>query len=229
MSRKKNIAKYYQEIEKKKKKEAAKKRNKIVAIVIAIALVLVIAISAFTIAYRYYMEMKLYRRTIEVVLEMEKFGNITLELYPDLAPITVENFVNYVNEGFYDGLTFHRVIESFMLQGGDPTGTGVGDPSLTTIKGEFAANGVKNNLSFERGVIGMARGTSYDSASSQFFICHEDSDFLDGEYAAFGRVIDGMPVVDTLAACDKTTKIDAEGNRYEPAEPIVIVKAYVVD
>lgn len=229
MSRKKNIAKYYQEIEKKKKKEAAKKRNKIVAIVIAIALVLVIAISAFTIAYRYYTEMKLYRRTIEVVLEMEKFGNITLELYPDLAPITVENFVNYVNEGFYDGLTFHRVIESFMLQGGDPTGTGVGDPSLTTIKGEFAANGVKNNLSFERGVIGMARGTSYDSASSQFFICHEDSDFLDGEYAAFGRVIDGMPVVDTLAACDKTTKIDAEGNRYEPAEPIVIVKAYVVD
>ena len=139
-----------------------------------------------------------FGETIMIQIEMENGGIIKLELYPDIAPITVENFVNLVNEGFYDGLIFHRVIKGFMIQGGDPTGTGMGG-SGKNIKGEFAANGVPNNLSHTRGVISMARSQNKNSASSQFFICHANAPHLNGQYAAFGKVIEGMDVVDEIA------------------------------
>ncbi|MBE6599182.1 MAG: peptidylprolyl isomerase [Ruminococcaceae bacterium] len=137
--------------------------------------------------------------TIAVQIEMEDGGIIKLELYPGIAPITCENFVNLAKDGFYDGLIFHRVIEGFMIQGGCPEGTGFGG-SGKNIKGEFASNGVENNLKHERGVVSMARSKAMDSASSQFFICHDDAPHLDGDYAAFGRVTEGMDVVDAIAA-----------------------------
>lgn len=133
---------------------------------------------------------------VEII--MADGGYITIELYPDVAPITVENFKKLVSEGFYDGLIFHRVIADFMIQGGDPTGTGMGG-SEENIKGEFLKNGVNNTLSHQRGVISMARSNDPDSASSQFFICHADSTYLDGSYAAFGKVIAGMETVDRIA------------------------------
>ena len=135
---------------------------------------------------------------IMVEITMRDGGVIKLELYPDIAPITVENFTKLASEGFYDGLIFHRVINGFMIQGGDPEGTGFGGAD-TNIKGEFAVNGVANNISHVRGVISMARSRSYNSASSQFFIVHKDATYLDGQYAAFGRVIEGMDVVDAIA------------------------------
>ena len=132
-------------------------------------------------------------------ITMENGGVITVELYPDIAPNTVANFCELANSGFYDGLIFHRVISGFMIQGGDPNGTGTGGPGYS-IKGEFSANGVENNLSHERGVISMARSSAYDSAGSQFFIMHADATYLDGQYAAFGRVTSGMDVVDEIAS-----------------------------
>ena len=134
-----------------------------------------------------------------VTIEMEDGGVIRLELYPDVAPITVDNFVSLVRKGFYDGLIFHRVISGFMIQGGDPKGTGMGGPGYT-IKGEFKANGVVNNIRHERGVISMARSMMPDSAGSQFFIMHADAPHLDGQYAAFGKVTEGMDAVDEIAA-----------------------------
>ena len=140
-----------------------------------------------------------YEITNYVKLETTK-GIILVELYPDVAPFTVENFQNLVNEKFYDGLIFHRVIKDFMIQGGDPEGTGLGGSSKT-IKGEFKNNGVNNDLSHTRGVISMARNSiSMDSASSQFFIVQKDSTYLDGDYAAFGKVVAGMDVVDKIAS-----------------------------
>ena len=136
---------------------------------------------------------------IKATIEMENGKKMTLELYPEYAPQTVENFVELANEHFYDGLIFHRVIENFMIQGGDPLGTGFGG-SDKKIKGEFAANGVNNPLRHERGVISMARSQSPNSASSQFFIVHKDSPHLDGQYAAFGKVVDGIDVVDEIAS-----------------------------
>ncbi len=133
-----------------------------------------------------------------VVIEMENGGKIKLELYPDKAPITVENFTKLVKDGFYDGLIFHRVIKDFMIQGGDPQGTGMGG-AKDKIKGEFLMNGVPNDLRHERGVISMARAQNPNSASSQFFIVHKDSFFLDGQYAAFGKVVEGMDTVDEIA------------------------------
>ncbi len=133
-----------------------------------------------------------------VRIEMENGGIIDIELYEDKAPITAANFKKLVSEGFYDGLIFHRVIAGFMIQGGDPTGTGMGG-SDKNIKGEFAINGVKNEISHERGVISMARSQNYNSASSQFFIMHADGKFLDGQYAAFGKVVSGMETVDEIA------------------------------
>ena len=133
-----------------------------------------------------------------VQIEMDNGGIIKIELYEDKAPITVANFEKLVKEGFYDGLIFHRVISGFMIQGGDPTGTGMGGAS-ERIKGEFAINGVQNDISHLRGVISMARSQMPDSASSQFFICHADATFLDGQYAAFGKVTEGMEVVDEIA------------------------------
>ena len=134
-----------------------------------------------------------------VLIRVKDHGSMVVELYPDVAPVTVANFQKLVGEGFYDGLTFHRIIENFMIQGGDPKGDGTGG-SDEEIKGEFSANGVENNLSHKRGVISMARNSiSMDSASSQFFICHADSDFLDGDYAAFGKVVYGLEIVDSIA------------------------------
>ncbi|MFT3951564.1 MAG: peptidylprolyl isomerase [Oscillospiraceae bacterium] len=134
-----------------------------------------------------------------VIIEMENGKKITLELYPEAAPITVENFTNLVNDGFYDGLIFHRVISGFMIQGGDPEGTGTGGPAHR-IKGEFAKNGVANPIKHTRGVISMARSGDPNSAGSQFFIMHADASHLDGSYAAFGKVTDGIDVVDEIAA-----------------------------
>jgi peptidyl-prolyl cis-trans isomerase B (cyclophilin B) len=136
-----------------------------------------------------------------VVIEMANGKKIKLELYPDAAPITVANFEKLVGEGFYDGLIFHRVIRDFMIQGGDPEGTGMGG-AKTKIKGEFLMNGVNNPIKHERGVISMARSAMPDSASSQFFIVHKDSPHLDGQYAAFGKVVEGMDVVDEIAECE---------------------------
>ena len=135
---------------------------------------------------------------IKIRITMDSNQEIEAELYPEVAPITVENFVNLVNQHFYDGLIFHRVIKGFMIQGGDPTGTGMGG-SVNKIKGEFLANGVINELKHERGVLSMARSIDPNSASSQFFIMHEDAPHLDGQYAAFGEVISGMDVVDEIA------------------------------
>ena len=135
-----------------------------------------------------------------VTIEMENGKNIVAELYPEKAPNTVNNFISLVNSGFYDGLTFHRIIRGFMIQGGDPAGTGAGGPGYS-IKGEFALNGfAKNDIKHLRGVLSMARTMFPDSAGSQFFIMHENSSHLDGQYAAFGKVIEGMDVVDEIAS-----------------------------
>ncbi len=134
----------------------------------------------------------------KITIEMENGGIMKLELYEDKAPITTENFVKLAREGFYDGLIFHRVIKGFMIQGGDPTGTGMGGPGYQ-IKGEFAANGVKNDLRHTRGVISMARSMRPDSAGSQFFIMHKDAPHLDGQYAAFGKMTEGFDVLDAIA------------------------------
>ncbi|MDE6727334.1 MAG: peptidylprolyl isomerase [Oscillospiraceae bacterium] len=136
-----------------------------------------------------------------VVIELENGKEIKLELYPEKAPITVDNFTKLVQKGFYDGLIFHRVIEGFMIQGGDPEGTGAGGAD-EKIKGEFEMNGVPNDIRHERGVISMARSKMPNSASSQFFIVHKDAPHLDGMYAAFGRVIEGMDAVDEIAAVE---------------------------
>ncbi len=135
---------------------------------------------------------------MKAVITMENGKTMTLELYHETAPITVDNFVKLAKDGFYDGLIFHRVIEGFMIQGGDPDGNGCGGPGYS-IKGEFAANGVKNDLKHTRGVISMARAMDPDSAGSQFFIMHEDAPHLDGQYAAFGKLTDGFDTLDEIA------------------------------
>lgn len=142
---------------------------------------------------------------IEIVIK--DYGTIKAELYADIAPITVTNFLKLVNENFYDGLTFHRVVSGFMIQGGDPSHNGTGG-SNETIKGEFSSNGVENSLSHTRGTISMARSNDPNSASSQFFIMHEDYQGLDGNYAAFGRVTEGIEIVDEIC---KNTKVEADG------------------
>ncbi len=161
-----------------------------------------------------------------VMLTVKDHGVIVLELRPDVAPITVANFQKLVGEGFYDGLTFHRVYSGFMIQGGDPNGNGTGG-SDETIKGEFSANGVKNSLSHKRGVLSMARSSANDSASSRFFICHADSDFLDGQYAAFGEVVEGMSVVDSIAAVEVTYNT-YRTEKTVPVEKVIIEKACFV-
>ncbi len=161
-----------------------------------------------------------------IKIEVEDYGDIEVELDADTAPITVTNFIKLTKEGFYDGLTFHRIIDGFMIQGGDPLGNGTGG-SDEKIKGEFARNGVPNNISHKRGVISMARASySMDSASSQFFIVQKDSDFLDGQYAAFGHVTSGMDVVDKI--CDKVEVIDDNGTTLKKDQPI-IKKISVID
>ena len=133
-----------------------------------------------------------------VTIEMEDGGIIKAELYPEIAPNTVNNFISLINKGFYNGVIFHRVIPGFMIQGGDPTGTGMSGPGYC-IKGEFTMNGFKNDLKHGRGVLSMARTMAPNSAGSQFFIMHEDAPHLDGQYASFGKVIEGIEVVDAIA------------------------------
>jgi len=156
---------------------------------------------------------------VHVAIEVKDYGTITVELDGTNAPITVSNFVSLVEDGFYDGLTFHRIISGFMIQGGDPEGTGTGG-SGKTIKGEFSLNGVENPLSHTRGAISMARSTDYNSASSQFFIVHEDSTFLDGQYAVFGYVTDGMDIVDRI--CADTPVVDNNGTVDKEDQPIIV-------
>ena len=151
-------------------------------------------------------------------IEVEDYGTISLELDADTAPITVTNFVNLAKDGFYDGLTFHRIIDGFMIQGGDPLGNGTGG-SDETIKGEFSDNGVENDISHVRGTISMARSSNPDSASSQFFIVHQDSTYLDGQYAAFGHVTDGMDVVDAI--CEDTPVQDNNGTVAAEDQPVI--------
>ena len=154
-------------------------------------------------------------------IDVKDYGKIEVELYEELAPITVKNFVDLAKDGFYDGLTFHRIITGFMIQGGDPKGDGTGG-SEKTIKGEFAQNGVKNDLKHTRGVISMARSMMPDSASSQFFIMHKDAPHLDGSYAAFGKVVDGMDAVDEIA----DTEVDWND---KPTTPQVMKRVYIED
>ena len=153
-----------------------------------------------------------------VEIAVKDYGTIAVELDGDAAPITVENFLKLAGDGFYDGLTFHRIISGFMIQGGDPLGNGTGG-SDQTIKGEFSANGVENNLSHTRGAISMARSMANDSASSQFFIVHEDSTFLDGQYACFGYVTDGMDVVDAI--CEAVPVTDNNGTVAAENQPVI--------
>ncbi len=154
--------------------------------------------------------------TVEITVK--DYGKITVALRPDVAPLSVQNFLNLANEGFYDGLTFHRIIKGFMIQGGDPLGNGTGG-SENQIKGEFEANGVANSLSHKRGVISMARSSAMDSASSQFFIVHQDSPHLDGQYAAFGEVTEGMDVVDKIATSVKVE--DSNGTVLAANQPVI--------
>lgn len=154
-------------------------------------------------------------------IEMKNGNSMTLELYSDIAPKTVENFVDLVKKGFYDGLKFHRVISGFMIQGGDPQGTGMGGPGHTIV-GEFAANGFDNNLKHTRGVISMARSMNPNSAGSQFFIMHKDAPHLDGQYAAFGMLIDGFDTLDEIAA------VDTDYNDM-PLNDVIMEKVYIVE
>lgn len=151
-------------------------------------------------------------------IRVKDYGTIKLELDADVAPITVTNFVNLVNEGFYNGLTFHRIISGFMIQGGDPNANGTGG-SDQEIKGEFAANGVENNISHTRGTISMARAQDYNSASSQFFIMHKDALYLDKQYAAFGKVLEGMEVVDKI--CETVQVQDSNGTVLKQDQPVI--------
>ena len=151
-------------------------------------------------------------------IKVEYYGNIILELDAENAPITVANFTKLANEGFYDGLTFHRIIKGFMIQGGDPDHNGMGG-AKENIKGEFLANGVKNMISHKRGVISMARSQMPNSASSQFFICDADDTFLDGQYAAFGHVTDGMDAVDMIAKDAKP--VDGNGTIPFSKQPVI--------
>ena len=154
-----------------------------------------------------------------VTIEMENGDVMKAELYPEIAPNTVNNFVSLCNKGFYDGVIFHRVISGFMIQGGDPQGKGVGGPGYS-IRGEFTANGFKNDLKHSRGVLSMARTMAPNSAGSQFFIMHEDSPHLDGQYAAFGKIIEGLDIVDKIA----NTRVDYNDR---PRVPQVMKKVTV--
>jgi peptidyl-prolyl cis-trans isomerase B (cyclophilin B) len=159
-----------------------------------------------------------FTATHQIEIEVENYGTIYVGLDEESAPITVNNFIKLAEEGFYDGLTFHRIISGFMIQGGDPLGNGTGG-SNEKIKGEFAENGIENTLSHTRGAISMARSNDYNSASSQFFIVHEDSTFLNGSYAAFGYVTDGMDIVDKI--CSETPIQDKNGTVLHDDQPVI--------
>lgn len=159
-----------------------------------------------------------------VEINIKDYGTIEVELDADTAPITVTNFVSLVKDGFYDGLTFHRIIDGFMIQGGDPEGTGMGG-SEKTIKGEFSSNGIDNDISHVRGVISMARSQDVDSASSQFFIVQTDSTYLDGNYAGFGKVTSGMDIVDKI--CENAKPTDGNGGIAKEDQPVIESIKYI--
>lgn len=161
----------------------------------------------------------------QVEIVVEDFGSIIVELDADVAPITVTNFMKLVEEGFYDGLTFHRVISGFMIQGGDPDGNGTGG-SGTSITGEFSMNTIKNDISHTRGVISMARSANMNSASSQFFIMHQDATQLDGQYAAFGHVTEGMEIVDQIC---ELTKVQDYNGTVDPVDQPIIEKITIIE
>ena len=158
---------------------------------------------------------------MKAIISIKEYGDITIELYHQYAPITVQNFVKLAKNGFYNGLTFHRIIKGFMIQGGCPKGDGTGGPGHT-IKGEFLANGVNNPLRHTKGVISMARSMNPNSAGSQFFIMHEDAPHLDGQYASFGKVIEGIEVVDKVASVPTDY-------RDKPLKPVVINKIEIIE
>ena len=221
--------------------------KKLTNILTIIALIVIVVLIG-TISFGYYKKVTMEVKNPIVTMEVKDFGTIKLELYPEMAPITVENFAELVNKGFYNGLTFHRIISGFMIQGGDPNGNGTGG-SDENIKGEFAQNGVKNTLSHTRGVISMARADytsyssqltteSYNSAGSQFFINTASNTSLDGSYATFGKVIEGLDVVHAIEnvevkASSKSTNSDSDsGSNTEVSTPVisnVTVETYGVD
>ncbi|MBQ8554793.1 MAG: peptidylprolyl isomerase [Clostridia bacterium] len=199
------------------KKKTISKNNKTVLIIVALLAIGMLAAGAMLLVGSSKDETT-FTATHYVQIEVQDYGTITAELYGNEAPITVANFLKLANEGFYDGLTFHRIISDFMIQGGDPAGNGTGG-SDERIKGEFSANGVNNPIPHERGVLSMARSNAYDSASSQFFIMHEEASYLDGQYAAFGKVLSGIEIVDAI--CANTPVIDGNGTVTAANQPII--------
>ena len=194
------------------------KKNVIFVVSIIVIIILLLVINILVNDKKEKIDMKdLLTGKHYVEMKVKDYGTIELELDSDVAPITVTNFINLVNSKFYDGLTFHRIIDGFMIQGGDPLGNGTGGSSKT-IKGEFSENGVKNSISHVRGVISMARSSDYNSASSQFFIVQKDTTSLDGQYAAFGKVISGMDVVDRIA---KVKVEDDNGTVSKENQPVI--------
>ena len=199
-------------------KSAPKKTNWVKIIIIA-AVLLVIGIVAFSLIRGKSKPTSDLTATHHVEIAVKDYGTIKAELYGGIAPITVDNFIKLAGGGFYDGLTFHRIISGFMIQGGDPEGNGTGG-SGQEIKGEFSANGVENPLSHTRGVLSMARNSiSMDSASSQFFIMHQDAAYLDGQYAAFGKVTEGIEIVDAI--CANTPVQDSNGTVAAADQPVI--------
>ena len=202
---------------KKKKRSAPKKPEKRshTGLILSIAL----ALAAVTLAAVLLLRGRSGRSTLHhVELEVQNYGTITMELDASAAPKTVENFLKLAESGFYDGLTFHRIIDGFMIQGGDPRGDGTGG-SDETVVGEFAENGVENPISHVRGTVSMARSSDKNSASSQFFIVQTDSTYLDGQYAAFGHVTDGMDIVDAI--CKNTRTTDRNGTVAPENQPVI--------
>ena len=198
------------------KKQAKKLKPLHIALIAVAALALIIGAAALS---RGGSNNSSTAATHYVQIDIQDYGTITAELYADMAPITVNNFMELVDSGFYDGLTFHRIISGFMIQGGDPLGNGTGG-SDKEIKGEFAQNGVENDLKHTRGVLSMARSSQPNSASSQFFIMHQDAPHLDGAYAAFGKVLEGMEVVDAI--CQNTPVTDRNGTVEKANQPVII-------
>ena len=194
-----------------------KKKSFWLRILIVAALVVVLTVAG-TVLRPKDEDNSLLQGNFYVQIDIQDYGTITAELYADTAPITVKNFLKLVDEKFYDGLTFHRIISGFMIQGGDPKGNGTGG-SDKNIQGEFAANGVQNDLKHVRGVLSMARSQNMNSASSQFFIMHDDAPHLDGRYAAFGKVLTGMDVVDAI--CENTPVQDYNGTVARDDQPVI--------
>ncbi len=194
---------------------AKKEKNNQIAAVVALISAGIAAVTVFVVAIVLILNAG---KTYYADIVIEDYGTVTIQLDEEAAPITCHNFIDLAESGFYNGLTFHRIIEGFMIQGGDPEGNGTGGSSQD-IKGEFSANGWDNPLSHTRGTISMARSKPYDSASSQFFIVHEDSPHLDGQYAAFGRVTQGMDIVDAI--CKDAQPTDDNGTIPAAAQPVI--------